>query len=66
MLVLTRKEGEAVVIDTGRERIVVVVTRVRRDDRQVRLGIDAPHHVKILREELEDPGAAGEGSSRDP
>jgi carbon storage regulator CsrA len=47
MLVLTRKIGEKVVIGNN-----VTVTVVRSEDGRVRLGIDAPGDVRILRGEL--------------
>jgi carbon storage regulator CsrA len=47
MLVLTRKIGEKVVIGNG-----ITVTVVRSEDGRVRLGIDAPGDVRILRGEL--------------
>ncbi|MEO5798589.1 MAG: carbon storage regulator CsrA [Gemmatimonadales bacterium] len=47
MLVLSRKEGEAIVID-GNIRVVVLSC----DRRGVRLGIEAPTETGILREEL--------------
>lgn len=46
MLVLSAKPGERVLIDGG--RIVVTVVRVQGD--QVRLGFDAPRSVQIVRE----------------
>ncbi|MGF7184471.1 carbon storage regulator [Desulfitispora alkaliphila] len=49
MLILSRKEGEAIVI--GKD-IKVTVTEVK--DGQVRLGIDAPKEVDIFRKELYD------------
>lgn len=48
MLVLTRKRGEALVI--GNDAVVVRVLEVSGD--QVRLGIDAPRSVGVLREEI--------------
>ncbi len=48
MLVLTRKRGEALVI--GDDAVVVRVLDVSGD--QVRLGIDAPRSVGVLREEI--------------
>ncbi len=48
MLVLTRKRGEALVI--GDDAVVVRVLEVSGD--QVRLGIDAPRSVGVLREEI--------------
>jgi carbon storage regulator len=46
MLVLTRKQGEEVVI--GEVRVIVAEVR----GNEVRLGVTAPPHVTILREEL--------------
>ena len=57
MLVLTRKIKETIVIDSG---IKVTVLSVKGN--AVRIGIDAPPHVPVRREELEpeinDFGAA--------
>jgi carbon storage regulator len=47
MLVLGRKENERLIID-GK----IVVTVVRASNGTVRLGIDAPAHVSIQREEI--------------
>ncbi|HYV96315.1 MAG TPA: carbon storage regulator CsrA [Gemmatimonadaceae bacterium] len=47
MLILSRKAGEAVVID-GECRITVLAN----DGRTVRLGIEAPSDVRILRAEI--------------
>lgn len=47
MLILTRRTGEAILIDGG-VRIVVLET----DGNGVRLGIEAPASVGILREEV--------------
>lgn len=47
MLILTRRTGEAILIDGG-VRIVVLET----DGNGVRLGIEAPPSVGILREEV--------------
>lgn len=47
MLILSRKTGEAILIDGG-VRIVVLGL----DSGSVRLGIQAPSHVGILREEI--------------
>lgn len=47
MLVLSRKSDERIVID-GRIEITVVEVR----GNQVRLGIEAPKEVSIMREEL--------------
>jgi carbon storage regulator len=47
MLVLSRKLGEKVVLDNN---ITVVVLQM--EGNRVRLGIEAPKEVRILREEL--------------
>jgi carbon storage regulator len=68
MLVLSRRQGESVVIG---DDVVVTVLEVRGD--VVRIGVDAPRHVQVRREELlaqvadsnrsaaaPDPGAVAE------
>jgi carbon storage regulator len=47
MLVLSRKLNEKIVIDGG-----IVVTVVKIDRNQVRLGIEAPSSVGVFREEI--------------
>ncbi len=47
MLVLSRKPGEKILIGDD-----VIITIVRIGPNNVRLGIDAPRHVNIVREEL--------------
>jgi carbon storage regulator len=47
MLVLSRKLNEKIVIDGG-----IVVTVVKIDRNQVRLGIEAPSHIRVFREEI--------------
>jgi carbon storage regulator len=47
MLVLSRKVNERIVIDGG-----IVITVVKIEGGQVRIGIDAPNHVKVFREEI--------------
>jgi carbon storage regulator len=49
MLVLSRKLNEKIVIDGG-----IVVTVVKIEGGQVRLGIEAPSHIKVFREEILD------------
>lgn len=53
MLVLSRKPGERILVGND-----VVITIVRIGPNTVRLGIDAPSHLNIVREELCDPGSA--------
>ena len=47
MLVLSRKLGERIVIG---DRIVVTVTKLDRG--QVRLGVEAPPEITVLRNEI--------------
>ena len=47
MLVLTRKAGERIQIG---DEVVLEILEVRQG--QVRLGIEAPRHVRIYREEI--------------
>jgi carbon storage regulator len=62
MLVLSRKESQRIRLGSS---IVVTVVRVAGD--KVRLGIEAPHDMLILRDELQayeasDSAVAGGGS----
>ncbi|MGC8640200.1 MAG: carbon storage regulator CsrA [Isosphaeraceae bacterium] len=62
MLVLSRKLNEKIVIDGG-----IVVTVVKIEGGQVRLGIEAPGHVKVFREEvLAKSGCQAAGGSLVP
>lgn len=47
MLVLSRKENDSIIIDGD-----IKITIVKLDRNAVRIGIDAPNDVKILRGEL--------------
>ena len=47
MLVLSRKLGEKIVIG---ENIIVTVVKIDRN--QIRLGIEAPHEIPVYREEI--------------
>ncbi len=47
MLVLSRKLGERIVIDGG-----IVITVVKVDRNQVRLGVEAPSQIGVFREEV--------------
>lgn len=53
MLVLSRKPTERIQIGDS-----IVVTVVRVDGNTVRLGIEAPHDVRVYRHELLDKGSA--------
>jgi len=47
MLVLTRKEGQRVVLSNG---VTIEIKQIR--GRCIKIGVDAPKNVKILREEV--------------
>ena len=64
MLVLSRKKGEAIVID---DRIVVTVIEIRGD--KVRLGIEAPRDASVHRREVYEAirqGQEREGAAPPP
>lgn len=50
MLVVTRKVGESIIIRAGEDTITVSVEAVHGSN--VRIGLGAPSHVQILRNEL--------------
>jgi carbon storage regulator CsrA len=50
MLVLSRREGEAIIFETNDGPIEVRLTRI--DGQQAKIGIGAPKAVRIIREEL--------------
>lgn len=53
MLVLTRKLNESIVIKVPGSDIIITV--VRMEGGQVRLGIDAPRDIPVIRAELLEP-----------
>lgn len=55
MLVLGRRPGEYVVIDNQ-----IVVKVIKSDEGHLRLAIDAPKHISIVRGELLEHVAANE------
>ena len=59
MLVLSRKASESIQIGDD-----IVVTIVRISSSEVRIGIDAPSHVPIIRRELEPQCRAAESGLR--
>lgn len=61
MLLLARKVNERIRIG---ENVRVMVTQIAGD--KVRLGIEAPADVLVLREELLDPEELRDGDSQDP
>lgn len=68
MLVLTRTPGEKIIIGSGEDAIEVSVEDIRGG--KVRLGIKAPEHVPVHRQEVfeaiakETGGVVGPGHSR--
>lgn len=60
MLILTRKVGERLVID---DETVITVLGARGN--QVRIGIEAPQHVSIHRQEIYDRIKNSENSEND-
>jgi carbon storage regulator len=60
MLVLSRRQSERIRLG---DSIVVTIVRVSGD--KVRLGIEAPPDVLVLRDELRPHGSAGETDSND-
>ena len=50
MLVLSRKLGEKIVIQGADGTVVVTVVKIDRN--QIRLGIEAPQDVRVYREEI--------------
>jgi carbon storage regulator len=48
MLVLTRKLGQRIIVSDN-----IVITVVKIDKNQVRLGIEAPKEIPVMREEID-------------
>jgi carbon storage regulator len=64
MLVLSRKESQRIRLG---DSIVITIVKISGD--KVRVGIEAPHNVLVLRDELEArdaPPAAGEPAAAAP
>lgn len=61
MLVLSRKQGQSIRID---DEILVTVSEVRGG--RVRLSIDAPRHVRILRKEVLERDFAAAAKPAEP
>ncbi len=56
MLVLTRKLGQQLVMRIGREEVILGILRISGG--RVRVGIDAPSQVAVLRQELVSEGVS--------
>jgi len=50
MLLLARKLGESIIITVGNDEIRVVITEL--DKNIAKIGVDAPRHIRIDREEV--------------
>ena len=61
MLVLSRKLGEKIVIGDN-----IVVTVVKIDRNQIRIGIEAPHEVPVYREEIAPRSPKPEAVEQEP
>lgn len=61
MLVLSRKEEESIVIGGN---IVITIVRIQGD--VVRVGIDAPKNIKIIRSELREDDEPTTGTQDQP
>ena len=59
MLVLSRLAGERIILGEGAEMIVLTVVRTGHS---VRIGIDAPAWVNVVREEIQGTGDRGQGT----
>jgi carbon storage regulator CsrA len=57
MLVLSRREGEAIILETSDGPITIRLTEYNGN--QTRVGVEAPRSVKVLREELLDDAPDG-------
>lgn len=55
MLVLSRKVGEKITIGDG-----IVVSVMKVSGNRVQIGVEAPSHIRITRQELEDRMLASE------
>lgn len=51
MLEISRTEGESIILNTPDGAVRVIIKSIRSSD-QVKIAIDAPDAVEILREEL--------------
>lgn len=50
MLVMTRREGESLVLEFGKERVEITVHQIK--NRNIRLRIGADDSVRVVRKEL--------------
>jgi len=50
MLLLARKLGESIIITVGNDEIKVLISQLDKD--VVKVGVDAPRHIRVDREEV--------------
>jgi carbon storage regulator len=62
VLILTRKRGECIIIGEGDRAVTVTVEEIRGD--KVRLAVEAPRDVLVLRQELLAAAGGGEEGDR--
>jgi carbon storage regulator len=63
MLAISRRPGESVVVQLASgEKITITVVRI--SGRQVRLAVDAPKQVPVVRSELLEDGVKGNNGER--
>lgn len=58
MLVLSRKSGERLVLILGGQRATIELLSVSGNRAQV--GVDAPRHIRVIREEILDAAIGDE------
>jgi len=61
MLVLSRKHGESIIIG---DDVIVTITQISGD--RVRVGVDAPRQIPIMRGELVPPDVKPDTGSQRP
>lgn len=52
MLILGRRVDQSIILETGKERIVIMVTKIEHGTASI--GIDAPPSVTIKRDKFDD------------
>lgn len=65
MLILTRRVGEKIMIDSGPDESQISVTVLGVKGNQIRLGIDAPEDVPIARDDMVSGSPRRRGASAD-
>jgi carbon storage regulator len=62
MLVITRKTNESIIIQAGDKTIEIAILDVSKE--KVKIGVNAPREVKIIRNELVIAGASNVEASQ--